>query len=124
MTRVFERDVAPQVVAVGDVVDVAQDLGLGRVLLGPLPLLLELGVERVRVEVALHVAARARVAVPEPGAADAVAGLHDAGLEPELAQQMQLVKPGEACAHDECVDAAGIRHGPTPLLVVARMLEA
>jgi hypothetical protein len=54
-----ERDVATQVVAVADVLAVAEDLRLGRVLLRPLPFLLEGGVERVRVEVALDVATRA-----------------------------------------------------------------
>ena len=74
-TRVSKLDVAPQVEAVGDVLDVAQDLGLGRVALGPLPLLLELLGELVRVLHALDVAARARVAVPVPGAADVAARL-------------------------------------------------
>ena len=66
-----EADVAAQVVAVGDVVEVALDLGLGGEVLGPLPLLLELGVEAERVLEARDVAAGARVAVPVPGAADA-----------------------------------------------------
>ena len=66
-----ELDVAAQVEAVGDVVEVAQDLGLRRVALGPLPLLLELVGEPVGVLQALDVAARAGVAVPVPGAADA-----------------------------------------------------
>ena len=73
-----ELDVAPQVEAVGDVVDVGEDLRLGGVPLAPLPLLLQLVRERVRVVHALDVAARARVAVPVPGAADAVARLEDA----------------------------------------------
>ena len=43
MTLVLELDVAAQVEAVGDVVEVALELLLRREDLGPLPLLLELG---------------------------------------------------------------------------------
>ena len=71
----LELDVLAEVEAVGDVVGVGEDLGLRGVALGPLPLLLEVLVEAVGVLHALDVAARAGVAVPVPGAADAVAGL-------------------------------------------------
>ena len=66
-----ELDVAAQVEAIGDVVDVVQDLRLGGVALGPLPFLLQLVGEGVGILQALDVAARAGIAVPEPGAADA-----------------------------------------------------
>ena len=95
VTRVVELDVAAQVEAVGDVVDVAQDLRLGGVALGPVPLLLELVGERVRVVQALDVAARARVAVPVPGAADAVAGLVDARREPEPRRRWSMYSPAK-----------------------------
>ena len=52
-----ELDVAPEVEAVGDMVDVPEDLGLGRIPLAPVPFLLELGREGVRVLEALDVAA-------------------------------------------------------------------
>ena len=78
ITRVLNCDVAAQVEAVGHVVGVAQELGLGGVALAPLPLLLQRLVELVGVLHALHVAARTGIAVPVPGAADAAAGLEHA----------------------------------------------
>ena len=70
-----EADVAAQVEPVDHVVEVALGLGLlGEVLL-PLPLVEELPGEQVAVRVALGVEPGAGVAVPEPGAADAAAGL-------------------------------------------------
>src|SRR5204862_106975 len=72
-----ELDVVAQVEAIRDVVRVLEDLGLRCVALGPIPLLLELVGELVRVLHALDVAARARVAVPVPGAADATARLDE-----------------------------------------------
>ena len=73
---------------------------------------------------ALDVAARAGIAVPVPRAADAVAGLDDAGRAPEPAQPVQLVEPGEAGADDDGVDGLGIRHGPTLSSCGRQMLEA
>ena len=64
----LEADVPAQVVAVGDVVEVALDLGLRREVLAPHPLLLELRVEAEGVLEAGDVAAGAGVAVPVPGA--------------------------------------------------------
>src|SRR4029077_750473 len=58
-----EPDVAAQVEAIGDVLEVREDLGLGRVALGPRPLLLELVRPRVGVGHAFDVAARPGVAV-------------------------------------------------------------
>ena len=68
MTLRVELHVASQFEAVRYVVGVLQDLGLGRVALGPLPLLLEPIGEAVGVLHALDVAARPGVAVPVPGA--------------------------------------------------------
>ena len=59
LTAGGELDVPAQVETVGDVVKVAQDLWLGRVALGPRPLLLQLLGELVGVLHALDVAARA-----------------------------------------------------------------
>src|SRR5262249_8554462 len=67
----IELDVPSQVELVGHVVEVTQDLRLPRVSLCPLPLLLELLREGIRVVHALDVAAAPRVTVPVPGAADA-----------------------------------------------------
>jgi hypothetical protein len=73
----IELNVAAQVEAVGDVVGVTQDLRLRRIALGPNPLLLQLLGKLVGILHALYVAARAWVAVPIPGAADAASGLED-----------------------------------------------
>ncbi len=99
-------DVAPQVEAVRHVVQVAEDLRLRGVELAPLPLLLQLLRPLVGVLEALHVAARAGVAVPEPGAADAAPGFEHEPGEPDAAQAMEHVEAGEAGAHD---------HGVAPL---------
>ena len=91
-----EADVPAQIVLVGHVVGVGEDLGLRGVLLRPLPLALELRVEAVRVIDRHDVAAGAGVAVPVPGAADAVGGLEHHGGESEAAQAVQHVEPGES----------------------------
>ena len=75
VTGASKRDVAAEVEPVDHVVEVALDLGLAGEVLLPLPLVEELLREEVAVGVALGVEAGARVAVPEPGAADAAAGL-------------------------------------------------
>ena len=72
-----ELDVATQVEAVGDVVEVGEDLRLLGVFAAPAPFLEQLLREREAVDVALGVAAGAGVAVPVPGAADAAAGFVD-----------------------------------------------
>ena len=66
-----ELDVRPQVEAVGDMVGVFQNLRLRRVALAPVPFLLQFFGERIGILHALDVAARAGIAVPVPGAADA-----------------------------------------------------
>ena len=106
-----QLDIAAQVEAVGHVVRVAQDLGLARVALGPLPLLLQRVGERVGILHALDVAARARIAVPVPRAADARAALVDARRHAEPAQPVQHVEAGETGADDDGVVVLNARHG-------------
>ena len=73
-----QLDVAAQVVAVHDVLQVAEDvLGWVEVTGGPVPVLEQFVVEGVAVDEALGVGQGARVPVPVPGAADA-AGLVEA----------------------------------------------
>src|SRR5690606_3064246 len=105
-----QLDVPAQVEAVGHVVEVAQDLGLGGVALGPLPLLLQLAGEGVGVVGALHVAPGAGVAVPVPRAAHAVALLDDGHGHPLLAQAMEEVEAGEPGADDDDVQLAHRAH--------------
>jgi hypothetical protein len=64
-----EVDVAAQVEPVGDPVEIAEDLLRRGIALGPGPFLGQLVVEEVAIDRRLAVAARARIAVPVPGAA-------------------------------------------------------
>ena len=55
---------------------------------------------------ALHIAARAGVAVPVPGPAQIRARLEDLHRKAQLAQPVQLVHPGDAGADDDRVEGA------------------
>ena len=100
----LEAHVAAQVVAVGDMVGVAQQLGLGGVALAPFPFLLQLGRELVGILDAFHVAARAGIAVPVPGAADALAGLEHTRRKALLAKPVQHVHAAEPRADDHRIE--------------------
>jgi hypothetical protein len=100
-------DVAAQIVALGDELDVAQDLRLGRVLLGPGPGVLQLRIEAVRVVGGRNIAARPRIAIPVPGASDVVGGLEHAGREAKLPQAVQHVEPGKSGADDDDIYLLG-----------------
>ena len=110
-----ERHVLAQVEAVGNVLDVLEDLRLSAVALGPVPLLLQLGRERVGVLEALDVAATARIAIPVPGAAEPGPRLECMRLEAELSHLVERVEATEAAADDDDVEVrargAGIRLG-------------
>ena len=95
-----ELDVATEVVLVGDVVQVPQDLGLGGVLLRPLPVARPVRIEAEHVVDAGDVDAGAGVAVPVPGAADVVAGLEDAHRMTREPKTVRGVQTGEAGAHN------------------------
>src|SRR5438477_3368607 len=69
-----ELNVASEVEAVSYMVDVTQDFRLGAVALGPLPFLLQLVREGIRVFHAFDIAAASRVAVPVPSAANPATG--------------------------------------------------
>ena len=98
-----ELDVAAQVELVGDEVEIAQGLGLAGEMLRPAPFLQELRREGVAVRVAFGVEARARIAVPVPGAADAGAGLEDPHAQPQLAQPIELAQARHARPDDDDV---------------------
>ena len=104
----LELNVAPEIEAVGDVLDVPQDLGLGGVPLRPVPFLLELVGEGIGVVHALDIAAGAGVAVPVPGAADAAARFVDPRGQAEAAQAVQHVQAGEPGADDDGVEVAAL----------------
>ena len=104
-----QLDVAPQVEAVGHVVGVAQQLGLRRIALAPVPLLLQRLVERIRVLQALDVDARAGIAVGVPRAADAGRSLEHTHLQALAAQLVQPVQAAEARADDQHIKGIGRR---------------
>src|SRR5258706_11355091 len=110
-----EAGIAPQVELGGDVIEVGADLRRTRVALARLPLVVQLAGEKVTVRVAFRVAARARIAVPVPGAADVAARLEHPHPQPEaIAQAMQLVEPREARADHQCVEMHGLLAPPAP----------
>src|SRR5205814_10240670 len=73
---------------------------LGAVALRPLPILLQWVGEAVGIFQALDGAARAGIAVPEPGGADPRAGLVGAHPEAEATQPMDGIEAGQAAADD------------------------
>ena len=86
---------------------VAEDLRLRGVALGPAPFLLERRVELVGVLHAFDIAARARITVPVPGAADALARLQHQRPETHGAQPVQHVETGEAGADNDGIERRG-----------------
>src|SRR5207249_9041994 len=104
-----ELDVLPHAETVGDVPEVSERLGLGREPLRPVPLVLELLREGVRVDPALAVGSRARIAVPVPSAAHVRSRLDDLYREAELAK---LVEHPQAPESGTDHDGLEIR-GPT-----------
>ena len=99
-----ELDVLAQIEPVGDVVDILKDFRLVAVALRPMPFLLQVVVEGVGVFQAFHVAARAGVAVPEPGATYTAAGFEGFRLEAEAAEAMEGVQAAEAAADHDGVE--------------------
>ena len=85
-------------------VGVSKDFRLRRIFLRPVPFLVQLLREGERILHALDVAARARIPVPVPGAADAAAGLEHPRRKAEPAQPMQHVHPGKTRADDDGVE--------------------
>ena len=78
-------------------VDVAENLGLWRVPLGPGPFLLKISIELIRVLHTLDIAARSWIPVPVPGPAHVGTGfetLHSASERPQLVDHIEASKPG------------------------------
>src|SRR4051812_12463986 len=99
-----ELNVATQVELVGDTIQIALGLRLGREVLFPIPFLEQFLRERVAVGPALGVKARARISVPIPSAADTAAGLEDPHAQAELSQFVELVEPGNTGADDDSIE--------------------
>jgi hypothetical protein len=99
-----EFDIAAQIEPVRHVVGIAQKLRLGGIALAPVPLLLQGLVELIRILHAFHIAARAWIAVPVPGAAHAAASLEHARSKVHAAQPMQHVESSKAGTDDDHVE--------------------
>ena len=115
-----ELDVAPQIEAVGHMLRVLQDLGLGGEAFAPLPFLLQPVVEGIRVLHALDVAARPGVTVPVPDPADVAGGFEYPCLQPELAGRVKHVETAEAGPHDHDVEI-GLAGGIHPAMIDAAL---
>src|SRR6185312_6239447 len=100
----IEDDVAAEIEAIGNVVGIGEDFGLRRIFLRPVPLLIQFLREGEGVLHALDVAARARIAIPVPGTADAAAGFKYPCLQAQSAQPVQHVHAGKSGAdHDSVI---------------------
>src|SRR5262245_32452246 len=110
-----ELNITAQVEAIGHVPCIGQKLRLGRVALAPVPLLLQRRVELIGVLHALHVAARAGIAVPVPGTTDVATRLEDAHFKAQAAQAVQHVHTGKARPDDGGIEGA---LGPRANLIV------
>src|SRR6266851_7423111 len=94
----LQLDVPAQVKLVRDIIEVALVLRLAGIMFLPVPCLQEFLREGIAVGVTLRVEARARVAIPVPGAAHATPLLVGPHREPALTQTVQLVQPGHSGA--------------------------
>ncbi len=112
-----ELDIGSQVEAVGYVVEVAEQLGLGRIALAPFPLVLEFGREGIGIFLALDIDPSARITVPVPGPADPLPRLDHPRAEPEAPQAVQHVKAGKTGADDHRVEGL-VRHGRAPCVLL------
>src|SRR5258708_11268404 len=111
-----ELHVALQIMAYGDMLEIAEALRLLGIALGPFPLLQELLVPGEAIDVGVGIATRAGVTVPVPGAADGFAGFIDPRLEAQsVPQRLEHVNTGKAGADDDSVEASSCtRHLPLP----------
>src|SRR6516225_777738 len=101
----IEANVALQVMAGGNVFQIAQDFRLLRIPLRPFPFLQQLFVPGKTIHVGLGIAPGPGIAVPVPGAADGFSGLVHPHLEPEpVAQRLQYVHAGEPGADDNSIE--------------------
>src|SRR3546814_13239484 len=93
---------------VRDMVDVGEDLLLGSVPLGPVPLLLKVVGEGIGIFQAFDVAACARILVPEPGAADVAAPLERARSESQSAHAVEGIEAAQAAADDRDIELQSV----------------
>jgi hypothetical protein len=90
-----------QIEFVGDVVKVAQILGLAGKALLPMPLVEQFAREREAVGVAFGIEAAAGIAVPVPGATEIGGRVEHGGVDAEIDQPLDLVNACHAGADDD-----------------------
>ena len=103
----IEHDLAAQVEAIGDVVGVGEDFRLWRILLRPVPVLVQFLRKREGILQALDVAAGSGIAIPVPRPANAAAGFINPCSEAEPPQPIQHVQAGKARADHNGVKLPG-----------------
>src|SRR5438874_8776180 len=104
-----ELDIAPEVKAVGHMVDVTQDFRLRTVALRPMPFLLQLVGKGIRILHAFDIAATPWIAVPVPGTANIGAGLEGAHSEAEFTKSINRVETADPSADDNRIEFHGFR---------------
>src|SRR3989454_3666642 len=110
----MQLDVSAQVKLVGDIIEVALVLRLAGILFFPVPFLQEFLREGIAVGVALRVEARARVAIPIPGAAHATPRLKDPDREPTFPQPVQRIESGHPGPNDDHIVLLTVLDQPRP----------
>ena len=94
----IELNVAFEIVAFGNMLEITEDFVLLGIALGPFPLLQELFVPSETVNVGVGIATRAGVAVPVPGAAYGFTTFIDSHLQTQFVpQRLQHVQAGKTC---------------------------
>jgi hypothetical protein len=91
--------VAFQIVALGDMLEIPQDLGLLGITFGPFPVLQKLLVPGEAINVGVGIATRSGVAVPVPGAANGLTFFINPHLQSQFVpQRLQHMHAGKTCA--------------------------
>ena len=98
-----KANIAPEVEAIGDVIDVGEDLGLRGVLLAPVPLLFEVSVEGIGVVERSDIASGPWVPVPPPRPANVIGGLNPNGAQPQCSQAVVHIEARESSADNDDV---------------------
>src|SRR5689334_19399231 len=111
LDRTVELHVLPQAELVGDMIEIAQILGLAGEALLPVPFVEQFPREGIAVGIALRIEAAAGIAVPVPGAAEVGRRVEHGGIDAEIDQALDLVDAGHTGAdHDHLVMGLAISH--------------
>src|SRR5690606_12087708 len=109
--RGAEPKVLAQVQPVRHVAHPALDFRLAGEALCPAPVLVELLVEQVLVDVGFRIELGAGIAIPVPGPADIQRGIHPEDLEAHFAQLVKLVEAGNPGTDYKCIQLDDFARG-------------